>query len=395
MLLVMVFVLSSFLDNIAAALIGGTMARAVFRGKVHIGYLAAIVAASNAGGVGQRRRRHDDDDDVDRRRLAARGARGVRRGRRRARVFGIPAAMQQHALLADRSSDAHARLRIDWVRVAIVAFILRARDRRERRRQPRASTRSRTAFPFIGVGGLGRDPRLARRCAARLGGAARRPSRARMFLLSLVLSASMMPVREAARRVVADRARPGLRLGGVRQHSADRARVEAGRLRLGLPRVRGRLRRLDDLVRLVGRRRAVEQFPEQDPSWRGSGAAGTWRSRMSSAFSSCSPLSDGIPTCVDRSPSCTSDISASRARRIRRLRERAGHRAVPGREFQRSALLVEQIGKRSRARRLQRPRVVRHDSWRIVAALLGRLLPRPMRDAARGQLSVVGRDGPR
>jgi Na+/H+ antiporter NhaD/arsenite permease-like protein len=52
MLLWMVFVLSSFLDNIAAALIGGTMAAGVFRGKVHIGYLAAIVAASNAGGAG-------------------------------------------------------------------------------------------------------------------------------------------------------------------------------------------------------------------------------------------------------------------------------------------------------------------------------------------------------
>ena len=51
-LLAVVFVLSSFLDNIAAALIGGTMARHVFRGKVHIGYLAAIVAASNAGGSG-------------------------------------------------------------------------------------------------------------------------------------------------------------------------------------------------------------------------------------------------------------------------------------------------------------------------------------------------------
>src|SRR5258708_10109429 len=52
LLLVMVFVLSSFLDNIAAALIGGTMARGVFRGRIHIGYLAAIVAASNAGGSG-------------------------------------------------------------------------------------------------------------------------------------------------------------------------------------------------------------------------------------------------------------------------------------------------------------------------------------------------------
>ena len=52
LLLVIVFVLSSFLDNIAAAIIGGTVARHVFRGKVHIGYLAAIVAASNAGGAG-------------------------------------------------------------------------------------------------------------------------------------------------------------------------------------------------------------------------------------------------------------------------------------------------------------------------------------------------------
>jgi Na+/H+ antiporter NhaD/arsenite permease-like protein len=52
MLLFLVFVISSFLDNIAAALIGGTVARHVFQGKVHIGYLAAIVAASNAGGSG-------------------------------------------------------------------------------------------------------------------------------------------------------------------------------------------------------------------------------------------------------------------------------------------------------------------------------------------------------
>ena len=51
-LLIMVFVLSSFLDNIAAALIGGAMAHTVFNKKVHIGYLAAIVAASNAGGSG-------------------------------------------------------------------------------------------------------------------------------------------------------------------------------------------------------------------------------------------------------------------------------------------------------------------------------------------------------
>jgi Na+/H+ antiporter NhaD/arsenite permease-like protein len=51
-LLALVFAVSSFLDNIAAAVIGGTVARAVYRGRVHIGFLAAIVAASNAGGSG-------------------------------------------------------------------------------------------------------------------------------------------------------------------------------------------------------------------------------------------------------------------------------------------------------------------------------------------------------
>jgi len=51
-LLVFIFILSSFLDNIAAALIGGTIALVVFKKRVHIGYIAAIVAASNAGGSG-------------------------------------------------------------------------------------------------------------------------------------------------------------------------------------------------------------------------------------------------------------------------------------------------------------------------------------------------------
>lgn len=51
-LLLAIMVLSSFLDNIAAAMIGGTIALVVYKGKVHIGFLAAIIAASNAGGAG-------------------------------------------------------------------------------------------------------------------------------------------------------------------------------------------------------------------------------------------------------------------------------------------------------------------------------------------------------
>ncbi|HNW92728.1 MAG TPA: citrate transporter [bacterium] len=51
LLLGLVWFISSFLDNIAAALIGGTIALIVFKKEVHVGYIAGIVAASNAGGA--------------------------------------------------------------------------------------------------------------------------------------------------------------------------------------------------------------------------------------------------------------------------------------------------------------------------------------------------------
>jgi Na+/H+ antiporter NhaD/arsenite permease-like protein len=51
-LLGIVFVMSAFLDNIAAAVIGGVMARHVYKGRVSIGFLASIVACANAGGAG-------------------------------------------------------------------------------------------------------------------------------------------------------------------------------------------------------------------------------------------------------------------------------------------------------------------------------------------------------
>lgn len=51
-LLILVFILSAFLDNIAAAMIGGGVAHVIYKRKVHLGYVAAIVAASNAGGSG-------------------------------------------------------------------------------------------------------------------------------------------------------------------------------------------------------------------------------------------------------------------------------------------------------------------------------------------------------
>jgi Na+/H+ antiporter NhaD/arsenite permease-like protein len=50
-LLGVVWILSAFLDNIAAAMIGGVLARTAFRGRVTLAFLAALVAASNAGGA--------------------------------------------------------------------------------------------------------------------------------------------------------------------------------------------------------------------------------------------------------------------------------------------------------------------------------------------------------
>jgi Na+/H+ antiporter NhaD/arsenite permease-like protein len=51
-LLVLIFTLSIFLDNIAGAVVGGVVARHAYHGKVSVGFLAAIVAAANAGGAG-------------------------------------------------------------------------------------------------------------------------------------------------------------------------------------------------------------------------------------------------------------------------------------------------------------------------------------------------------
>ena len=122
-LLVMIFVLSSFLDNIAAAMIGGTIAATVFQGKVHMGYLAAIVAASNAGGSGSvvgdtttTMMWIDGVSPVDV--LEAFIAAGVAMV-----IFGIPAAIQQHRY-SPINAEPPVGVRVDWSRVAIVALIL-------------------------------------------------------------------------------------------------------------------------------------------------------------------------------------------------------------------------------------------------------------------------------
>jgi len=191
LLLVMIFVLSSFLDNIAAAMIGGTVAGTVFRGKVHIGYLAAIVAASNAGGSGSvvgdtttTMMWIDGVSPVDV--LEAFIAASVALV-----VCGIPAAFQQQRY-SPIVKDAAASMQVDWVRVGIVAAILAAAIAANvtvNMKFPHLSD----SFPFIGA---------AVWIAILACVPARKPEwsllpeafKGSVFLLALITCASMMPV---------------------------------------------------------------------------------------------------------------------------------------------------------------------------------------------------------
>ncbi len=190
-LLVIVFVLSSFLDNIAAALIGGAMAHTLFRAKVHIGYLAAIVAASNAGGSGSvvgdtttTMMWIDGVNPLDV--LEAYVAAAVALV-----VCGIPAAIQQQRYSPILRHE-HQHIHVDWPRLGIVFFILIAAIVTNvvmNVKFPEISDR----FPFIGASVV---------IALLLTAPLRRPDwevlpesfKGSIFLLSLVLSATMMPV---------------------------------------------------------------------------------------------------------------------------------------------------------------------------------------------------------
>jgi Na+/H+ antiporter NhaD/arsenite permease-like protein len=193
LLLVLVFVLSSFLDNIAAALIGGTVAKTVFRGRVHIGYIAAIVAASNAGGsgsvIGDTTTTMMWIDGVSPRSvLHAYVAAGVALV-----VSGIPAALQQQRYSPIVVEDT-VHLSVDWPRVAIVATILVSAITANVLGNLRFAEYTHHV-PFIG---------LAIWLAILATAGWRRPDwaalpealRGTVFLLCLVTAASMMPVEQ-------------------------------------------------------------------------------------------------------------------------------------------------------------------------------------------------------
>ena len=190
-LLLMVFVLSSFLDNIAAAVIGGTIASTVFRGRVHLGYLAAIVAASNAGGSGS----VIGDTTTTMMWIAGVSPLSVLHAYVAAVVavlfFGVMAARQQQRY-APIAADPPADVKVDWFRLGVVGFILLAAIAANIASNVWFS-RHVDRFPFIGAAVW-----IALLAAAPL----RRPAweqvpgalRGSVFLLSLVLAASLMPV---------------------------------------------------------------------------------------------------------------------------------------------------------------------------------------------------------
>lgn len=181
-LLLFITILSSFLDNIAAAMIGGTIAMVVFKGKVHIGFLAAIVAASNAGGAGSvvgdtttTLMWIDGVNPVDVLHAFVASFAALA-------IFGVVGAVQQDRYQPIISSTSE-NIKIDWTRIAIVFLILICA----------IITNWTLDFPAAGVwigiliGGFFRKTPWHEMKKAWMG---------TIFLMALVTCASLMPVEE-------------------------------------------------------------------------------------------------------------------------------------------------------------------------------------------------------
>jgi Na+/H+ antiporter NhaD/arsenite permease-like protein len=180
LLLLMVAVISSFLDNIAAAMIGGVVARRVFQGRVMVGYLAAIVAAANAGGAGS----VVGDTTTTMMWIAGVPALHVVDAFVASVVAvafsGFVAARQQHAyqpIRRDWPRDHH----VDWMRLGVVGLIIVGA----------IAANVAFGFPAAGVWAailLGAVIRPAP------WGEARHALKGSLFLIFLVTAASLMPV---------------------------------------------------------------------------------------------------------------------------------------------------------------------------------------------------------
>ncbi len=190
-LLAIVWLLSGFLDNIAAALIGGAMANALFGGRVRVGYLAAIVAASNAGGAGSVL------GDTTTTMMWISGVPPIQVLHAYVAaavafcVFAVPAARAQQRF-APILKDSPRKLHVDWPRVAIVAVILASAVAVNLAVNALLPSRA-GDFPFLGatvaiviaLTSAWRRPDWSVLPGAVLGS---------LFLLCLVATASLMPV---------------------------------------------------------------------------------------------------------------------------------------------------------------------------------------------------------
>lgn len=189
--LVIVWLVSSFLDNIAAALIGGAMAHQLFRARVHIGYLAAIVAASNAGGA------FSVVGDTTTTMMWIAGvspvsvSHAILASAIALIISGYVAAKQQHAY-SPIIKHAHEHTHVDWGRISVVALIL-VFAMTTNIVVNRSFTSISDSFPFIGVAvwtAIFATIPVRRHDWEVLG----KSLKGTLFLLCLVTTASMMPV---------------------------------------------------------------------------------------------------------------------------------------------------------------------------------------------------------
>ena len=189
-LLAIVWFISSFLDNIAAAMIGGVIARAAFRGRVTVGYVAAIVAASNAGGA------WSVLGDTTTTMMWLRGVKPLDvahcfiASANALLVGGLLASMFQNKVQTIDADLTVERKRIDWISLLIVAMILAG------------AIAANFLFNGPWKGFFAGGPWYGVWAAILVGALLRRPAweelpgaiKGAIFLLSLVWCASLMPV---------------------------------------------------------------------------------------------------------------------------------------------------------------------------------------------------------
>lgn len=186
-----VFVLSGFLDNIAAAVIGGVMVRHLYKGRVSVGFVAAIVASANAGGAGS---------VIGDTTTTIMWLHGVSPLTLLPAYLGAAAAFVVIAPFAARAQHRHQAIaahdepghRLEWRRIWIVAFILASAVATNI--VANALTEGEETAPWLGLAlwaAILLTSRIARPDWSRL----RHGATGAIFLSALVASASLMPLR--------------------------------------------------------------------------------------------------------------------------------------------------------------------------------------------------------